>query len=427
MTRNATKTTLKRQRVSLTKEERVYRDVKKYAKDEKLAKKLIEKYGVNCAYAIVRQCMQEPGNVIKRINPQAAIYKTSDVIKYMAESNLSDTKVASGIKKTTQFVANSKKGKNTTPQAQAKQARVVQKTEKRRIVSKQAVKTAGQPPLSLQQKPVAAITNPLFVKPDNPFDKFKPTEQLKPQKTVDEQVADELARLKKENPNGVTLGALKDEGFSAGINSQVITPDKLKYLHAGKDGKGLGNAVKAATRQVVGKNQCGAAVRIGYTNYMNATYHANVSKNEAEFYGRRENGKLEWGSRAAETLYTKFDSDHFTVLSYPNKGTNSGLNNVPDGTTIFYEGKDGKKLNGKEHPGHTATYNAADGCWYAGNYSQAKYKINNGAGYGKNYRIAIANDTKVDDELLKQIIREQIKQNEWQKNNCVLKKNYRGR
>lgn len=128
MTKSATKTTMKRQSVHKTKMDKVYEDVKKFTKDKKVADKLIEKYGVECAYAIVRQSMQEPGNVAKRINSQAKIYKTGDVIKYFATAKLSDAEVAKGIKKTTQFVANSKKCKNTTPKAQASQKKVEEKT-----------------------------------------------------------------------------------------------------------------------------------------------------------------------------------------------------------------------------------------------------------------------------------------------------------
>ncbi|MCM1323353.1 MAG: hypothetical protein NC218_04260 [Acetobacter sp.] len=132
MNRAGTKTTLKRQTASKQKMDNVYKEVQKFTKDKKVADKLIEKYGVESAYAIVRQCMQEPGNVMKRVNPQSTLYKTSDAIKYFANTNLNDVQVAKGIKKTSQFVANSKKSKNNTPKAQASQAKVETRTTVRK-------------------------------------------------------------------------------------------------------------------------------------------------------------------------------------------------------------------------------------------------------------------------------------------------------
>ncbi len=444
MSKAGTKTTVKRQDVKKRKMDNIYKEVTRLTKDKKVADQLIAKYGVDCAYSIVRESMQAPGNVMQRMGRQWK--NSSDTIKFFVEADLNDVVVAKGIRKTSTFVAESKKNVTQTPRqvakknpsvnqaaarAQTNNQTVAKKTQRREIKNtKQSVKvTAPQYPNLLQpirqESNLFILNNPLtqaMQVETNPFNMFQT-----PKLTTEQKVEAELAQMKKDNPNGITLGSLKEDGFT--ISAQTIKESDLKYLHAGKDGKGIGQAVKKATGKVKGADQCGAAVRIGYTSYMNETYNAGVPKSEFEFYGKRKpDGTIEWGSSAAETLYKKFNQEYFTVLSYPNKGNNSALNNVPDGTTIFYEGKDGRKLkSGIEHPGHTATYNAADGCWYAGNYHQDKSKINNGAGYGKNYRIAIANDTKVDDELARAIIRAKIEENERITQNAQVRNAARGR
>lgn len=448
MTRAGTKTTVKRQDVKKRKMDNIYKEVTKLTKDKKVADQLIAKYGVDCAYAIVRQSMLEPTNVMKRIG--STHWKNSaDTIKYFASTNLSDATVAKGIRKTQSFVAESKKNVVSTPHQVAKKNPRIKQTTTRVQNNNQAITRRTRQHEIAKTKSSIGMTTPSYtniLKPiekpngsivfETPFtralqnstDPFSNVFQPK-KKTIEEQVEDELAKMKKNNPNGITLGCLKNDGFS--INNKTLKESDFKYLHAGKDGKGLGEAVQDATRSRNGENQCGRAVRVGYSNYMNQAHKDEGiprSNSEGEFYGRYCEG-----STAASTLYKAFENDCFTVLRYPSgKSGNPSLNNVPDGSTVFFDKPKGRRITTRDgttirHPGHTATYH--DGQWWQGNSPQAKSTISGEhyANYGSHYRIAIANDTKVDDELARKIIRAKIEENERLANSLVVRHTETGR
>ncbi len=420
-TRKGTKTSMRRQRTEKQKLDNIYKEVEKYAKDRKVADQLIAKYGVNCAYTIVRQCMQEPGNVIHRMVPHARWLNTGDAMKFFVGAKLTDEAVAKGINKTLDFVKNSKQGKNTSSQAKTSQTKVATKT-KQRTVAKTKSKVAAQTPKTV---PITPRNNPLTSNPffnnieqQNPYElelwtrpMIKTYEQYVPETlTIDQQVDFEFRRLKKENPNGVTLSALYEDGFV--IDSRHISENDIKYLHAGKDGKGIGAAVQAATVEIRNtwskekqKDSCSAATRLGQTDYMNKTYNLGISRNPDLFYRRYTNAR---DAAKYQYQFNEYYSEYFTVLNYKNNGKDNGavLDNVPDGTTVYFD------RNPRTKKSHGATY--YQGKWYAGYYSQDKEKISRGryTSYGTDYNIAIANDTTVDDVLLKKMIRQRIEENE---------------
>ncbi len=434
-TKKGTKTTVKRQEAKKIKMDRVYKDVTRLTKDKKVADKLIEKYGVECAYKIVRECMQAPGEVLKRMNPKLKWMNTADTIKFFVGANLNDATVSKGIRTTQSFVSTSKKSSVSIPPAVKSNPKITQTAAKAKVsnqvVATKTVQRKAAPKIVKLKTPAPLL--PQKEVRDNPLLKIMETPTpftlQAPKPTIEEQVEAELAQMKKDNPNGITLGSLKNDGFS--INAQTIKESDFQYLHAGKDGNGVGDAVQAATKAGNGKNECGRAVRIGYSNYMNQAHKEEGiprSTSEGEFYGRYCNG-----SSAAATLYKAFENNNFTVLRYPSgKGGNPSLNNVPEGTTVFFDKPKGRTITTKEgikiaHPGHTATYN--DGKWWQGNRPQEKSSISGShyASYGTHYRIAIANDTKVDDELARKIIRAKIEENERLAQNAQARNAARGR
>lgn len=440
MTRAGTKTTVKRQDVKKRKMENIYKEVTRLTKDKKVADKLIAKYGVDCAYNIVRESMQAPGDVMKRMG-YTQWKNSADTIKFFVGANLNDAAIAKGIRKTQTFVAESKKTVVSTPRQVAKKNPRVKQAAAKAQTNNQAVIRKTQQREIAKTKSAAKTTVPLSpnilqteMQKSNPFVFESPlTQAMKvetkpfnmfqaPKLTIEQQVEKELEQMKKDNPNGITLGSLKNDGFS--VNAQTIKESDFQYLHAGKDGNGLGNAVQAVANpeNVKGAGQCGQAVRKGYCNYMRQAYKEEnfpkAESNQWNFYGRyciTPNGQP---SNAAADLWRAFENDHFTVLRYPSgKSGNPSLDNLPNGTTVFFEAHRDlnweKKNNASRHPGHTATYN--NGKWYQGNGPHKPHNPITGsryASYGSHYRIAIANDTKVDDELARKIIRAKIEENE---------------
>lgn len=254
MTRTGTKTSLKRQPVRKTKMDKVYADVKRFTNDKAVADKLIEKYGVECAYAIVRQCMQEPGNVVKRINPQSKMYKTSDVIKYFANTELNDAAVAKGIKKTSQFVANSKKSKNNTPAAQDSRKKVeirtaVRKTTKNKTKSPQK-DNGNQTETPLLARSVNRRNHIPQEKVICETDAIKTPQPVRAvidkteynQLSSGEQAEAIYNKLKKENGDNISIEDLLKYGGVKGIDIQNVFEENKEYfaqLQPGKTNKDL--------------------------------------------------------------------------------------------------------------------------------------------------------------------------------------------
>lgn len=390
--------------------------VKTAKSGKELAQKLIAKYGVENAALIVRECMMAPGDVMKRMGYKQ--WKNSiSAIDFFVGANLNDQAVAAAIKKTEAFV------KQNKPKAQTAAKTATPKPTKPAPKQKEALKKKKVTlynglSVEVLDFPTAQTSAPNYTQnasftvstPTKPAPKvaaqqdfpYTPSSQ-KPAKpaSLDERVEAEIARLKKENPNGITLSVLKEKGFDI---KKIIGKEDFKHLKSGVDGTAFGQAVRDSMKLVHGSGECAQAVRRGLAKWGKDKPDLDYPEDSSSFYAKRCAG-----SNAACNMWKAFENDRFLVLTYPSNPTgNPELKNVPNGTTVFFSRHPAKYKKSDSHPGHVATHHNGQYC--QGNSAQSLEKISGSgyAAYGKTYTMAFPMDTQADDELVRKIVRQKM-------------------
>lgn len=400
MTRAGTKTTMKRQPVKTTKMDKVYKDVQKFTKDKKVADELIAKYGVDCAYAIVRQCMQEPANVVKRINSNSTIWKTGDAIKYFAQSTLTDQQVATGIKKTKVFVQTSRNSKNKTPQAKTSQAKVIVKTEQR--TANQKIVAKGNTPI--QQSNYNQKLPKLNMESSVPSMKDFRTPAFKKTASKPEQPS-----IEKSDKQSFTIEELmKNNGVSSADIQAVLGKNKeyLSKLQPGKTNKDLARRANNVTGQCSGG--CLAGVQKMYPGLSGS--NPNWPKKE---YNSRANSAcnahtvLEKGGKFV-TVEVKNLAYGKSAGSIEEKQMQKFNRTLPAGTIASLDNKKPDELQGRRTPNNSEKHGHI---WVQDSKGQACSDGRQAEGpsfsrYGKDMFISVAVDCSVPRDIALELVKE---------------------
>lgn len=419
MSRENTKISAKSDAEKAKKLAQIKKDIARFKLNSSVADKMVEKYGIDCAYNIIRQSMQAPANVMSAMGKPYC--NTKKAIEYFANNTLDDATVAKGIGKTAQYVTTSKKKSQYTPakevvkdhpkvrQAEAKKQecnkKVTQKTQQRSAAKTQQ---GVRPPLKKVESSILLQNNPLLKEPPTIGNPFQIASQPL---TAEESAKAELERMNKDAAGRVDIKSLMKAGVtSEDLQAVLSDKNKLSQLTSGNTGNRL---AKAADR-VIGR--CNGGCLAGAQGIFATAGYTYIEGNSSAW------PKKEWDSSSNSgcNMYVPLEkSGEFVTLTVKNEAYKKPEGSLeerkmrefnkqlPAGTPACVDnfkpddvyGRRSLQNDGQKHGHAWVQNNRGASCSDGVQPDGPKFSR-----YGKNMHISLPKDTKVPENIAEQLL-----------------------